>query len=52
MSLPNVVVICFALTFLVFSTAACEKESTAEKAGKEIDRALDNAKKKYNETTK
>ena len=52
MSLRNVVIICFALTFLVFSTAACEKEGSAEKAGKDIDRALDNAKKKYDEATK
>ncbi len=32
--------------------SACEKEGTAEKAGKDIDRALDSAKKKYDEATK
>ena len=52
MTLHKVVIICTALTCLVFSTAACEKEGTAEKAGKEIDRALDSAKEKINETTK
>lgn len=41
MSLCNVVIVCLALTFLAFSVAAREKEDTAEKAGKEIDMALD-----------
>jgi len=38
--------------FCFFFTAACEKEGTAEKAGKEAVRALDSAKKKINEATK
>ena len=40
------------LSCLLIATVACEKEGTAEKAGKEIDRAFDSAKKKLDETTK
>lgn len=52
MTLHNVIIVCIALILLAFSTAACEKEGTAEKAGKEVDRALDSAKKKIDEATK
>lgn len=52
MLLRNVIIVYFAFTFLALSTAACEKEGTAEKAGKEIDKALDSAKKKYDDATK
>ena len=52
MSLRKVFCIGLAIIFMVFATAACEKEGTAEKAGKEIDRAMESAKKKLDETTK
>ena len=52
MSLRKVFVIGLAITFMIFSTAACEKEGGAEKAGKEIDKAMESAKKKLDETTK
>ena len=38
--------------FMVLATAACEKESTAEKAGRKIDRVMESARKKLEETTK
>lgn len=34
------------ITFMIFTISACEKEGTAEKAGKEIDRAMERAKQK------
>ena len=52
MSLRKMLCISLAIIFMVFATAACEKEGTAEKAGKEIDRAMESAKKKLDETTK
>jgi len=52
MSLQKVFLIGLAITFMIFTTAACEKEGSAEKAGKEIDRAMKNAKKKLDEATK
>jgi hypothetical protein len=52
MSLRKVIIISLAITFMIFTTAACEKEGSAEKAGKEIDKAMENAKKKYDEATK
>ena len=52
MKVKNFLVIGFAISCLLLSAVACEKEGTAEKAGKEIDRALDSAKKKLDETTK
>jgi hypothetical protein len=52
MSLRKVILVALALSFMVFATAACEKEGSAEKAGKEIDRAMDSAKKKLDEATK
>ena len=52
MSLHKVIIIGLAITFMVFVAAACEKEGSAEKTGKEIDRAMDDVKKKLDETTK
>jgi len=52
MDVKKLLVIGLAISCLLLSTVACEKEGTAEKAGKEIDRALDSAKKKLDETTK
>ena len=52
MSLRKVFVIGLAITLMIFTTAACEKEGSAEKAGKEIDKAMDSAKKKLDEATK
>jgi hypothetical protein len=51
-SLRKVLLVGLALPLVVFATAACEKEDSAEMAGKEIDRAMDNAKKKLDEATK
>jgi hypothetical protein len=52
MSLQKVFLIGLAITFMIFATAACEKEGSAEKAGKEIDQAMENAKKKLDDATK
>ena len=41
-----------AIIFMVFATAACKKEGTAEKAGRKIDRGMESARKKLAETTK
>ena len=38
-------IILFSLAVLAFSTTACKKEGEAEKAGKEIDKALNDLKK-------
>ena len=43
--------LCF-FSCLMLTTAACEKEGTAEKAGKIADRAFDSAKQKLDEVTK
>lgn len=48
----NVSLISLAIMFMFLTTTACERKGPAEKAGKEIDRAEDSAKKKYDETTK
>ena len=40
------------LILLVVLNTACQKEGTAEKAGKEVDKAFDAAKDKYNEMNK
>jgi len=48
-----VTVVAFGLAaFLLFLATACEKEGPAEKAGKEMDKAMDSAKKSFNELTK
>lgn len=52
MGVKKIAVIGLALGCLLVTAVACEKEGTAEKAGKEIDRALDSAKQKLNDATK
>jgi hypothetical protein len=52
MKVKNLLMIGLALSCLLISSVACEKEGTAEKAGKEVDKAFDSAKQKLNETTK
>lgn len=52
MQVKNLLMIGLALSCLLISSVACEKEGTAEKAGKEVDKAFDSAKQKLNETTK
>jgi hypothetical protein len=37
---------------IAFVQIGCKKEGTAEKTGKEIDKALDTAKDKINDVTK
>jgi len=48
----KVLVIGLAISCLLISAVACEREGTAEKAGKEVDRAFDSAKQKLDEATK
>lgn len=45
-------VLLFSVAIIALSTVACEKEGDAEKAGKEIDKALSTAKEKINDATK
>jgi hypothetical protein len=45
-------VLCLGIICLLLNSVACEKERTAEKAGKSVERAFDSAKKKLNEVTK
>lgn len=45
-------VLLFSVLILALSSVACEKEGGAEKAGKEIDKALDTAKDKIHDATK
>ena len=52
MNLKKILVIGLAISCLLLATVACEKEGTAEKAGKEVDRAFDSAKEKLNDVTK
>ena len=52
MELKKILAIGLAVSFLFISAVACEKEGTAEKAGKEVDKAYDSAKQKLNEATK
>ena len=42
--------LCLLVVFVLFATA-CEKEGTAEKAGKKIDEAVSSAKEKIDEAT-
>lgn len=46
------IVTAISCVLLIFSAVACEKEGSAEKAGKQVDQALDDAKKKFEEATK
>ena len=50
--MKKVLVIGLAISCLLISAVACEREGTAEKAGKEVDRAFDSAKQKLDEATK
>ncbi len=52
MKLLKVLLVGLALSSLLITAVACEKEGTAEKAGKEVDRAFDSAKKKLDDATK
>lgn len=52
MELKKILVIGLAASCLLVSAVACEKEGPGEKAGKEIDRALDSAKQKLDDATK
>ena len=45
-------IILFILVMIAFVQIGCKKEGTAEKTGKEIDKALDTAKDKINDVTK
>lgn len=48
----KILVVLMALALLIVLQAGCEKEGTAEKAGKEVDKAYDAAKDKFKEVTK
>jgi len=52
MKLRKIAVLCFVIICLLLTSVACEKEGTAEKAGKSVDKAFDSAKQKLNEATK
>ncbi len=52
MNMKKIAVTGLAVCCLLVSAVACEKEGPAEKAGKEVDRAFDNAKQKLNDVTK
>ena len=52
MAVEKVLVIGLVICCLLISAVACEKEGTAEKAEKEVDRAFDSAKQKLDEATK
>jgi outer membrane lipoprotein-sorting protein len=41
-----------AIACLAFGIAGCGEKGTAEKAGKEVDKAVDSAKEKFEEVTK
>lgn len=45
-------VICGAIASLMMAMVACSEEGTAEKAGKEVDKAVDTMKEKVHEATK
>jgi outer membrane lipoprotein-sorting protein len=51
MKLHAKAVLCFSLLILAVATVACEKEGGAERAGKQVDKALDSAKDKIHEAT-
>ncbi|MFC1845453.1 hypothetical protein ACFLZ5_11805 [Thermodesulfobacteriota bacterium] len=46
------ILILMTLALFVALQTGCEKEGTAEKAGKEVDKAYDAAKDKFKEVTK
>lgn len=46
------ILVLIALALFIALQTGCEKEGTAEKAGKEVDKAFSTAKEKINEATK
>ena len=52
MELKSKLTVCFAAFWLCLGVIACEKEGSAEKAGKEIDKAFSTVKEKVHEATK
>ena len=46
----TIITLLLTLTF-IFGITACENEGSAEKAGKQIDNALEQAKEKFEEAT-
>ena len=46
------IIILFVLVMIAFVQIGCEKEGTAEKAGKEVDKAFNTAKDTINDATK
>jgi hypothetical protein len=51
-SLGKKLLILCLIGFLASGFVSCKKEGTAEKAGKQIDQAIDSAKKQVEEATK
>ena len=49
--LKKMTVVISVLAFCAFGFMGCEKEGPAEKAGKEIDKAFDSAKKEIDKAT-
>jgi hypothetical protein len=47
----KLIILCL-MSFLACGFVGCKKEGTAEKAGKQIDQAIDSAKKQVEEATK
>ncbi len=41
-----------AIAFIAFGITGCKQEGTAEKAGQEVDKAIDSSKEKLEEVTK
>ncbi len=46
------VLILMVLSFVLAVSVGCSKEGEAEKAGKQVDKAMDSAKDKFKELTK
>jgi len=46
----KIVILCIS-TFLAFAFIGCEKEGPAEKAGKQLDQAIESGKEKAEEVT-
>ena len=51
MDLKKIIAVILVSSFVLTAAVACEKEGTAEKAGKKIDQTFDSAKQKLNEAT-
>ncbi len=52
MKLKSKVALLLLAVIMVFTTAACEKEGSTEKAGKKIDKAFNSVKDKVKDATK